>query len=226
MVETADADDVGDDEDDDDARGRGVGQHPDHECDEPSGEECAQDDGPESRTDVRGSDVDHGALDGGLKEVSAGDQQSEEKCAGDIGGQDDGPEAQNFRDHLKIFVQQKRKDDGERVLGEELLAAEDDDQKAEGITGAGDERAPRRIGEIRGEGGFGEQRETHGKSGGQGGPRQSDGVTLEFFLAFEADGFVDDFGADGDAFLNFFGFGERGDGAFRIVDDRFCFCVG
>jgi hypothetical protein len=51
-------------------------------------------------------------------------------------------------------------------------------------------------------------------------------VTLEFFLALEAHGFVDDLGADGDAFLNFFGFGERGYGAFRIIDDRFYFCVG
>jgi len=226
VVQTADADYVGDDEDDDDARGRSIGHHPDHERDEPPGKDCAQDDRPESLANMSGGDVDHCALDSGLEEVSAGDQQSEEKCAGDIGGQDDRPETQDFGDHLKIFVQQKRKNDRERVLCEKLLATEDDDQKAEGITGAGDEWTPRCVGEIRGEGGFGEQGETHGKSGGQGRPRQGDSVTLEFFLALEADSFIDDFGADGDALLNFLSFGDRGDGAFGIVDDRFRFLSG
>jgi hypothetical protein len=226
VVQTADADDVGDDEDDDDPRGRSIGKHPDHERNEPPGKDCTQDDRPESLANVSGGNVDHGALNSRLEEVSAGDQQSEEKCAGDIGGQDDGPETQNFHDHLKIFVQEEGKDDGEGVLCEKLLAAEDDDQKAEGITGAGDERAPRRVGKIRGEGSFGEQRETHGESGGQGGPSQSDGVTLELFLAFETDSFIDDFGPDGDAFLNFLSFGDRGDGALWIVDDCFRFFGG
>ena len=74
VIEAADTDDVGDDEDDENAGRRGIGHHPDHERDEPAGENGAQDDDPESGADVSGGDFDHGALDCWIEEMDASDK--------------------------------------------------------------------------------------------------------------------------------------------------------
>ena len=155
--------------------------------------------------------------------MSFSDQQGEEEGANNVCRENDGPKAQNFSERGEIFVQEKRKDRSQRVFGEELLATENDDQKPERVTRAGDERTPRRVGKERGESGFCDEREAHREASGESRPRESDGGTLEFFFTFEADGFVDDLCADGDAFLNFLCFGDGGDRAFRIFDDRFYF---
>src|SRR5580704_7185143 len=169
---------------------------------------------------MRGADFEEALLGGGVEDVNFADTQCEQEGADEIGGEDDRPETQQAKQSLAIFVEEKRQDDRERVFGEELLAAEYDDEKADAISEAADERAPRRVGEMGHERAFGDEREAHGESGGERGPGEGGGGAAKFVFAFTADGFVDDVGADGLALFDLLRFGAGDDrGVFGGVDE-------
>ncbi len=63
-----------------------------------------------------------------------------------------------------------RQHGGDRLLGEELKAAEDDDEEADAVAEIFHQRTPRRVGEMQVKEALREGRGRHGEAGGDAGP--------------------------------------------------------
>src|SRR5205814_4375072 len=96
-----------------------------------------------------------------------------------------------------------RQDDGERVLGEALLAAEDDDEEIDGIAELRNERTPGSVRQQGAQEALADQREAHREPGRQPGEEERAAAALELVAPFAIDGFVDDAGMRRAALLGF-----------------------
>jgi polyphosphate kinase 2 (PPK2 family) len=82
----------------------------------------------------------------------------------DIGSKHERPQPQHSQKRAGIAIVQEWKDRRQRILGEQLLASEDDNQKAGGISKLADQVSPSRVRQPRLKQPFDDQREAHGQS--------------------------------------------------------------
>ena len=88
-------------------------------------------------------------------------RRADRRRADQVGEQNDRPEAADVCECLRVAVLEQRQDRRQRVLGEELLPAEDHRDEAEAIAELRHQRPPRRVGKVGHEQAFAEHREAH-----------------------------------------------------------------
>ena len=131
--EVAEADDEGQHPDDHDGAGDGVGagDEPGDGGDDPAAHDAAPEDGGGRIVDGVEAELRKGLHEVGSKCGREGRDCGEGERSEDVGGKDGGPEAEGLPE---MFLFGEDEGDGiERVFGEELGAAEDDDDEAEGV---------------------------------------------------------------------------------------------
>src|SRR6185503_11634523 len=106
--------------------------------------------------------ADERVEDVGPKRAGAGAEQREQQRSGNVGDEDDSPQAQS-RDHIAAFGKDER-DGVEGVFGKELAATEDDGHESHGIKQKRDKLRGGRIAKLRGDGGDTEASESHGEA--------------------------------------------------------------
>ena len=84
-----------------------------------------------------------------LDHLGAREHEREHECADDVRGEHRDPQPPDVRERVAIAPPHQRQDHRQRVLGEELLPAEDHDHEAELVAERGDERHPARVWQIR-----------------------------------------------------------------------------
>ncbi len=135
----SDSNDVSDDDDDADPRRVCHGQEPDHEGDQPSGKDAANEQRPEVVIHRGQAEFLHRLVHFRADPIGVTEQPGDGKAADQIGHQHNRPEPRHIVESAAVMFAQERQDDGESVLGEELLPAEDDDEKADAVTELGDQ---------------------------------------------------------------------------------------
>lgn len=133
MAEFADGDHIGQENDDPYSARLGEGEQPDHHRDQPAGEDAFEHHNRERVFERFVADLVHGVLDVGVKKGLGSERPGEKKGAEQVCNENDHPEAEDIEQHLFTAIKEQGKDGGERVLGEKLLAAKDDDEESGGI---------------------------------------------------------------------------------------------
>ncbi len=113
----------------------------------------------------------------------------------DVGGENDRPEAQDEPKPPPARALQERQDGHQRVLGEELLAAENHDQEADGVAERGENVLPGRVRQRHHEGRRNHDGETDRETRRKTRHHQREAASLQLPLAFRADRLVDQCGA-------------------------------
>ena len=124
--------------------------------------------------------------------------------AGEVRQQHDHQEPRDVAQRPSVASRKQRQNHRQRVLGEELLAAEDDDEKAEAVAEVDDQRTPLGVRQMRAQQGHADERKTHRKSGRETGPRQRGSRPLQFIRAFFTDCVIDDGAARGRSLFRLF----------------------
>src|SRR4051812_12176647 len=185
--ESAECDDVGEQDDDPDARRFRGGHEPHHERDGPSGEDAAQEHRAEWRAHSFLGYLPEDVLQIAIESRGVTERPADGESAGEIRQQHDGPEAHHPAQIPASVIVEHRQYDGERVLGEELLAPEDDHEEAHAVAELGDERAPAGVRQVCAQQAFADEREAHRETGGEAGPHQRHGAPAELIAAFLVD---------------------------------------
>jgi hypothetical protein len=187
--EAGNTDDPGERDDDEEARRAGGGEQPDHQRDQPAGEDRAGEQRQEAalcriepERQERGADL--------WREDAGRGSKREEQCAEQVCGEDDGPEARDIAEPPPVVEQGQH--DVERGFGKQLLPPQHDDEEARGVAQVRHERAPRRIGEVGVQYPFGNEREAHRQPGGEARPGDRRRGAVELLFALDADRLVDD----------------------------------
>ena len=93
------------------------------------------------------------------------EQPRESERADQVCEEHDRPESRHIPEHADFLFSQQWQDDGERVLREQLLTTEDDDEKSDAVTELRDEWRPSRLRQMKLQKRFRDHRESHGKPG-------------------------------------------------------------
>ena len=101
----------------------------------------------------------------------------------------------------EIPLPEERQDHRERVLGKELLPAQDHDEEADAVAKLRYQRAPWRVREMGTQQALGKERESHRKARRQPGPREGRVCALEFVLPLRLDRQIKDMAPGRTAFL-------------------------
>jgi hypothetical protein len=105
-----------------------------------------------------------------LQRAGAGAEQCKEERAGDVGGEDDGPQAKRGEE-VTAFGENQR-NGVERVLGEELAAPEDDGHESQRIEEVGGEERGRSVAESSRNRRYSQGGESHGEAADEAGERE------------------------------------------------------
>jgi hypothetical protein len=184
VSEVTEADDEGQHPDDHDRAGDGVraGDEPGYCGDDPAAHDAAPEDGGGGV--VEGFEAEAGEClhDLGLERVSEGNDGGEGECTEDVGGENGGPQAEGVPEVL--FFGKDKGDGIERVFGEELRTAEDDDDEAKRVEHLGDEenfagRSGAGGGEECDGDGVSERGEAHEDAAGEAGDGEGDAGAAE-----------------------------------------------
>jgi hypothetical protein len=176
--------DVGDDDDDADARRLRKRQKPNHERDQPTREDAAHEQRKESVIHALQTDFLDRLAYVWLDRVGVPHQPRDREGADQIRDEDDDPETRDVPKGAQVMLAQQRQDDGERVLGEQLLPAKDDNEETDAVAEPRNQWAPRRVRKMTGEDTFAEQREPHRNLRGQTRPRECAFGSVKLVPAF------------------------------------------
>ncbi len=198
--EVAKADDEGQHPDDHDRAGDGVGagDEPGDGGDDPAAHDAAPEDGGGWIVDGFEAEACDGLNDLGLEGVGEGGDGGEGERAEDVGGKDGGPEAKGLPEVL-LFGEDEG-DGIEGVFGEELRAAQNDDDEAERVEHLADEEdgvgGDCAGGGEEGDGdGVAEGGEAHEDAAGEAGDGERDAGAAELLAGVVGDLLVDVLGA-------------------------------
>ena len=200
MGEVAKANDEGEHPDDHDGAGDrvGAGDEPGDGGDDPTAHDAAPEDGGGGVVYGFEAKAGDGLNDLWLERVGEGGEGGEGERAEYVGGEDGGPETERLPE---VFLFGEDEGYGvERVFGEELGAAEDDDDEAEGVEHLADEEDG-----VRGDGagggeecdgdGVAEGGEAHEDAAREAGDGQGDAGAAQLLTGVVGDLLVDVLGA-------------------------------
>ena len=173
-------------------RGLRERQEPDHERDQPAGEDSAHHQGEEIVIHAGEADLFHRLARARLERVGVAHDPGDQKCTDEIGRQHDGPEPNDVAKSAQIVLAQERQNNRQRVFGEKLLPAQDDDQKTDAVAELRDQQPPGCGRQVAAQEPFAHERKPHRQTGRETGPRERGVGAFELVLPFLLDGFVND----------------------------------
>ena len=118
--------------------------------------------------------------------------EGEDQRADEVGGEHDGPDAERGPERDHVAVMQRGDQSRQGRFGEQLLAAQDDDEEAEAVAKRRDQMAPVCVRQAGLHVGLGDEGEADRQASGKAAPGKAVEGAREFGLAFLANDFVDD----------------------------------
>lgn len=187
----AEANDEGEQPDNGEGSGDGVAaaDEPGDEGDDPAADDAAPEDVTGAGIGRVYAHADKRMESGRRESFCAGGKQREQERSGDVGGQNDGPEAGGFEEVSALGEDEGDGIDG--IFSEELGAADNDGQKPDGVEEQGYEVNPLAVAEVASDDGNTEAGQAHGESAGDTGEGQCPSGTLQFAASVARDLLVD-----------------------------------
>ncbi|UWN51674.1 hypothetical protein ASALC70_03907 [Alcanivorax sp. ALC70] len=181
------------------------GHHPHHGGDDPAGDDALGEHLEGAVFQHLVAQIQEGAahLRGEHGQVQEG--EGGDAGADDVAGQHHAPQPHQAPQIAQGGVAHERQDGGDGVFGEQLLAGQNHDQKAQRVAHAADQKAGVAVRQMGVEQASRHQRGAHGDAGGDRRPQQRHGVPFQFLLAGHAQPFVHGGGPRGQV-LFLFGF--------------------
>ena len=188
--EAADRDQPHQQQDDQRARMLGRRHHPDHGGDEPAGDDALREHLPAGVRQQLPPHRQQLVVGGRVEHRHAPDGPREHGNAGKVAGQHDAPQAQQLPEAAPARIGHHRQHGREGVLGEQLLAREDDDEEADGVTQPAHQASPGRVRQRRAQQRRDEGGEPHRQTRRERRPGQRGGTACQLGVPFAANRLV------------------------------------